>query len=1249
MGYERKKLQILGGGFSCLPPADKVPDTDYLLAQNWRSDALGRLISRQGYASIFSIAGAGIAHSAANMGGVASPYYVGCNSGITAPTSSLYYNANTTPIATGFDGGRIGFASQNGFMYVMNRGMQGRHSAAGGWETWTLTPPPASPIVAPSAVNVNTTVAANVAVGAQTVTPATMAGIIIGTPLTISNADLSNSEVVTVTATTGTTFDAVFTSTKTGPGILVNFGGTAPVATVTYAYGFEGTTVAAAITVGPQTVTPVAMGTIAVGTRLGFGTGALDYEIVTVTAVTGTTFDAVFSYAHAGGSLAAYYDYVHSLTIAGVTYSFVQDGYSNAQIPSVMAGISKADPNCSVTWDGVSQNLVITPIVPNTLIPVSGSDANADANLAIGGITSLPNGTYQLYLTFQSADLSLESNPSPVSAAITVVAQNIAVTIPAADAPADARIGFVNIYATGGTLGQAYRVGQVASTVSSPATAFLDTISDAQATNNGQVMPIVNGLPPAAKGIIGPYFSRLYAWSPMVQKNRLYFTQPGLPQYWFTDDQLGDWVDVGLDDEEIVWCSIHGNLLVIYKERTIWTMIGSDPATATLEQVYEGMGLASTFALAPAGAIDYFVGPNGLQLFDMNAVHQISGDILPLFNQSLTNAGSRTPPGSVLPGTAFNSTSTDCYAISLSHALGRLYVSYAEQTSGGAQFNLLVYDEGQEPERNAYLATQRGGRWFYHRNAVAATIGGFFGFFFDGIRMCGLTGAAAGSARGLDLADFRGFLTEDPGPVAIECVYESHYEDCGFPDNDKQWLEIAIDYEYEAGTAANVYAGFNAGKIAPALMGTLATTTRKTVSFAPGGLSGGADGAFLARNMAVLVDAQATGLLTIHNVYFFYYVEARVAIVASTIPTDLGVGKAKECKELELDIDATGGTVAVAITTDLPGNALATRHTPAVAQAGRAVLKYPFAVTLGLLWQVTLVGGPFRLYSARLLMRVIGMFVEAYESAAGFVWDSMETPVGGGDVSTLDQLRFDMETTGTASVTLSTDLPGEVPTAQGTYALATGAMARAWVTVPLPDGIEARSLRLTTTGAANYRLYRVQVRHGHIGRYLAGVTPAGTNDQFRTLEFDLASERIHMFKRIEIDLRVDTAGAGTVTMNVFTNQDGVALAILKTTALATPNGRQTLLVIMPPGVRGRLLRVQFTGAVAARIYKIRAWARTVQDKDAQASVWQWLDFPLEDSPVLPVWMDILGPPDDTSSQWTWVDVPFDVTDGAQSS
>ena len=64
-----------------------------------------------------------------------------------------------------------------------------------------------------------------------------------------------------------------------------------------------------------------------------------------------------------------------------------------------------------------------------------------------------------------NADGSLESSNSQSSMPITVDGQAILVTIPAADAPTDGRVFWVNIYAAGATLNGAYRVGQVVSTV----------------------------------------------------------------------------------------------------------------------------------------------------------------------------------------------------------------------------------------------------------------------------------------------------------------------------------------------------------------------------------------------------------------------------------------------------------------------------------------------------------------------------------------------------------------------------------------------------------------------------------------------------------------------------------------------------------------------------------------------------------------------------------------------------------------
>lgn len=1104
MGYERKSLQILGGSFNLLTSPDKVPITDYLLAQNWRVDSLGRLVSRSGYTQLFSIAGAGIAHSASDYGGSASALYVGCNSNLTTPTSAVYYDSDTTPIATGFDGNRIAFAAQNGFMWIMNRGKQVRHSVGAGTEMWNLIRPGAS------------------------CSAAAVAG-------------------------SGGAADVTFTYTATG---------------------------------------------------------------------TGTT--------------------VHTLTIAGITYSIAENAFApftplltSDEICWYLAAYAASDINCAVTYSGSGNTVLITAVVPNVGISVSGSDSNTTTLLANGVITSLPNGTYQYYTTFLSTDLSLESNPGPASNAVVLAGEAASLTgIPVSS---DARVGSRNIYATGGTLGSPYLVGNIPD---NSTTAFTVTTPDLQATNNGIVMPTTNDPPPAAAGMIGPHFSRLYAWSTAANPGRLFYTNPNLPQYWpgAVDPAVGNWVDVGLAGEAIVWCTIHTNMLVIYKERSIWMLLG-DPATGTLYQVYDGCGLSGQWAVTPAGMIDYFVGPNNLYVFDMNAVHQIGGAILPIFNQNLSNGGNLTPPGAILGGTAVNSSSTAQYAVFLGHAFGRLFISYAEQHAlGGASWNLLVYNEGPQPETNVYVASSPG-KWFYHRNAISGIIG-FLGFFFDGLYMIGLTGATGGAAQGFALEDFSRSLTEDIGSVPIQSTYQSHFEDAGQPNQNKTWLEVAIDYEFAVGTSATVYAGYNvSGAVTYTSIGTITGSgvgIRVTKNFTLSQTE--------ALNVSIIVDVSSTLTAVLYNVYLFYYLEERWALVASTLPTDLGVGKVKQCKELELDVSSPNGTVGVIVASDLPGNAIASRHTPTVAQNGRAIFKYPFAITEGLLWQLTLTGvssNTFQLYAARLLMRIMEIYVEGYESTAGFVWDSMQQDLGSPEAKTFDQIRFDMEAGGASSVTMLTDLPGEAFATRGggAFALTSASTSRAWVTVPLPDpygasAIEGRSVQLQVTGNTGFKIYKAQVRFNKIGRYLMGTAPDSNNDALQTLEFDFNSERVKQFKRIEVDLRAN----GTVTMKVITNQAGTLATGYSPTITTT--GRQAIMVPLIPGLRGRLLRLQLSSPAAARIYHIRVWTQPLNEPKAG---WKWEDFPLEASDVVPTWHDLIA--EETSPIWKWVDVPMNVVEG----
>jgi len=98
-GYKLEKLQILNGGFTLLTPGDKTPKEGLLLAQNFRVDRQGRLVSRWGYPQKFSITGPSYAHTAAVAGGVEGNYYVAANSLLGANPCAVYFNFNSTAMS----------------------------------------------------------------------------------------------------------------------------------------------------------------------------------------------------------------------------------------------------------------------------------------------------------------------------------------------------------------------------------------------------------------------------------------------------------------------------------------------------------------------------------------------------------------------------------------------------------------------------------------------------------------------------------------------------------------------------------------------------------------------------------------------------------------------------------------------------------------------------------------------------------------------------------------------------------------------------------------------------------------------------------------------------------------------------------------------------------------------------------------------------------------------------------------------
>jgi hypothetical protein len=851
-------------------------------------------------------------------------------------------------------------------------------------------------------------------------------------------------------------------------------------------------------------------------------------------------------------------------------------------------------------------------------IPAQVTQCNAFAGAA-GTDPGGPSGSYVIYYTYLSSDLATESNPSPGSNPFPLNGSDPIVQV---FASSNTLVGSINIYAIGGTLTQPYRIANVANTsvvvtfnatdhAANGGSIQVAQWSDLSVTNAGIVMPTRNDLPVPMTGLAGPYFDKLVGWNAFaagaVRVNRLWWTPAGQPQYWPGANQpaTGNWVDVGADGEAILWVTVHPNALVIYKQYSIWWLVGT-PETGQLEKI-EDIGAVNAWAVtAGESSVDYFVAPNGLyQLTLAPSIQLLDDKILPIFQDPLTNSNTLQPPGRVINETG---TPYGVYGVTLGWGMGKLYVSIREQGPGDTNPNALFVWNGK--------------KWMYHRSSLYTRR--VFGFLFAGIAMWGLGGNLTSTGVVYNLDDFSQNFTEDNGTTPIECVYQSHYEDAGVPDSQKNWIEVVIDYEF-AGDTATVYVALNGtGPDAETTIAltniTTITGSARLVASIPLGIdsSGGAlvlktpsspstvsDGA-LGKSISVAIDCSAAHVVKLHNVYLYYYEEQRLGKAASSIPQDLGSGKVKQVKELMLDVDATNGVATCKLYSDLPGNALAVRQTISIAQGSRAVIKYPFAVTEGFLWRLAANAiTSFRLYSARVLARVVGVYVEAYEATAGFVWDSMEQTFDSGithvprqyaialaslPIKRFREIRLEIDTfNANVSVSLLTDLPGEAQTVRNTTVVNSGAVGRRFFPIVLPSGlsapIEGRMARLQISGTSKFILYEAAIEVLAVGVYVA---PADVTSGavFDSREHDFGSAKPKDARELELDIET----TGSITATLYSDLPNLTMAQVFQSTTVSTSGRQTLRLPLTVNALtssypiGRLFRLILSGANPWRLY-----------------------------------------------------------------
>jgi hypothetical protein len=152
MPFERQTQKLLGDGINLLPPPDLIGEGEAEKCLNWRPDQAAKLVSRRGMIELASGLGDWV-HTIAHLDSLPNDgWYLGVDNKLYSYAGgggSGEVNDVITGAPPVFDGNFLGWASFQGFLWVMNRNKQGR-VAGDSFYPWL----PAAPTSAPSVAKV---------------------------------------------------------------------------------------------------------------------------------------------------------------------------------------------------------------------------------------------------------------------------------------------------------------------------------------------------------------------------------------------------------------------------------------------------------------------------------------------------------------------------------------------------------------------------------------------------------------------------------------------------------------------------------------------------------------------------------------------------------------------------------------------------------------------------------------------------------------------------------------------------------------------------------------------------------------------------------------------------------------------------------------------------------------------------------------------------------------------------------------
>lgn len=1182
MAFRKQKQRILSGGLNLVAPADKINEPDSPILHNWRVDQAGQLRSRRGLVADATGLG-GAVHSLFRVG---NDRYAGVGSSLRRGP------ALATTLATGFSStGPIGITAYQDFVWVMDREKQGKVDRYGNFRNWLPAPPASAPTVAAGA-EVKIVEATFDQGAASWGVVRYHDGTFTINPPGVLNYDPSNKISGTHSLHLALNPAGRWQARLDSVNLDFRVDGEArdddqlriwiycsnPQAIeslfIVLASGVAEPKQIVQAEINPAVLNPTAYSWTEVRVLRRLDPGAIALSDPQYAAL----LDRITTARDRGDSV--------------LEQALVQEREATYQsLVSRSPYFYDSGINGPFNWASVSSMVIEATIT-------EACDIHLDEARMVGGPDGSLQGEYSYFVTYDTDD-GHESLAGPESNYVTV--NKLKVNMSNIPVSPDPQVTVKHIYRYGGPLDTPTRVASLLNAQ----TGWVDEVSNDQAqVGNIRLRIDADPAPPAA-GLLGPHDGRLIAWSSAAHPSRLWYTHPSRPWHWpGSDDAVeGNWDDVGEDYEELLTVTSHNAQLWCYKQRSIWKYSG-DLAEALPRRTLAQVGAVGRRAVVPAGGYDYFVGPEGVYVFNGERERKISQAIDPIFKGDWVNVGASYVP----PIDADNAGATV-----LGYVNGRLYVCYPE-SGQSAPTRTLVFDE-------------ETGRWSTSSQAFTA-------LFNEGQGGGWMGGTTAGALYQVESG------STDAG-AAIPVRWQSAFLDQGLPDNLKMYGDLVIEFQTGVGseTPSTLTVKMLTDNGATELsLGSISGGTRQTATFR---LNGGAGAE--ARNGAILIEGDATSTCIIYAVYLHWYALERVGQTFDSGVIDLGTEVLKQVDRIEADVTAAA-QVNWRSWSDVPGNLLVARESGNFGATGGRKTQTVIIRTGGGVDTITEgrrlryvldSPGAMQIHALRLRVRLVP---EYFDGAAGEFYSSTRLNFEG-RINEAKQMELDYDLPSGGALEVWAVVPGgtwarvrdiELPATSGRTRHTVG-----FDTGGSPAVGEQMEFRLVSPGAG--RIWGAAVWVRPVGTYvpLGEIWESG-------VWAPLGHQTITAGREIEIDC--DTDGARTLEIHTERMSGGLELqqsGPVNTESL-TP-GRATVRVRVPAFCQGRLWRLVMPAGAAIRIYGMRMYAHGLRGPD-----WQWLQVP-GITPTPTDWTRVPLPlrsadnqlPAGADDQWRWIALPVD--------